>query len=112
MSLYEINEASSLIQAEAHDDANIIFGTVVDETMGDEVRITVIATGFEENEKRKQEMPAVPKLSSYKREDLSTPAFMRKGKTAENQNVVRMGVIDDNDNIDFEVPAFLRKQAD
>jgi len=112
MSLYEINEASSLIQAEAHDDANIIFGTVVDETMGDEVRITVIATGFEENEKRKQEMPAVPKLNTYKREDLSTPAFMRRGKTAENQNVVRMGVIDDNDNIDFEVPAFLRKQAD
>lgn len=112
MSLYEINEASSLIQAEAHDDANIIFGTVVDETMGDEVRITVIATGFEENEKRKQEMPSVPKLNTYKREDLSTPAFMRKGKTAENQNVVRMGVIDDNDNIDFEVPAFLRKQAD
>ncbi|MEN6464130.1 MAG: cell division protein FtsZ, partial [Syntrophaceae bacterium] len=70
MSLYEINEASSLIQAEAHDDANIIFGTVVDETMGDEVRITVIATGFEENEKRKQEMPAVPKLNTYKREDL------------------------------------------
>lgn len=112
MSLYEINEASSLIQAEAHDDANIIFGTVVDETMGDEVRITVIATGFEENEKRKQEMPAVPKISSYKREDLSTPAFLRKGKTAENQNVVRMGVIDDTENIDFEVPAFLRKQAD
>lgn len=112
MSLYEINEASSLIQAEAHDDANIIFGTVVDETMGDEVRITVIATGFEENEKRKQEMPAVPKLNTYKREDLSTPAFMRRGKAAENQNVVRMGVIDDNDNIDFEVPAFLRKQAD
>lgn len=112
MSLYEINEASSLIQAEAHDEANIIFGTVVDETMGDEVRITVIATGFEENEKRKQEMPAGPKLSSYKREDLSTPAFMRKGKTAENQNVVRMGMIDDQDNVDFEVPAFLRKQAD
>lgn len=112
MSLYEINEASSLIQAEAHDEANIIFGTVVDETMGDEVRITVIATGFDESEKRKQEMPAVPKLNTYKREDLSTPAFMRKGKTAENQNVVRMGVIDDTDNIDFEVPAFLRKQAD
>jgi len=112
MSLYEINEASSLIQAEAHDDANIIFGTVVDETMGDEVRITVIATGFDENEKRKQETPPVPKLNTYKREDLSTPAFMRKGKTAENQKVVRMGVIDDQDNIDFEVPAFLRKQAD
>ena len=47
MTLYEINEASSMIQAEAHEDANIIFGTVVDESMGDEIRITVIATGFE-----------------------------------------------------------------
>src|SRR5512137_2713224 len=45
MSLYEINEASSLIQSEAHEDANIIFGTVVDENMMDEIRITVIATG-------------------------------------------------------------------
>ncbi len=111
MSLYEINEASSLIQTEAHEDANIIFGTVVDESMGDEVRITVIATGFEESGKRKQEMPG-PKLSSYKKEDLSTPAFMRKGKTAEDQKVIRMGMIDDQEDVDFEVPAFLRKQAD
>lgn len=110
MSLYEINEASSLVQAEAHEDANIIFGTVVDETMGDEVRITVIATGFDENEKRKQDTPVGPKV--YRKEDLSTPAFMRKGKTAENQNVIRMGVIDDTEDVDFEVPAFLRKQAD
>ena len=111
MSLYEINEASSLIQTEAHEEANIIFGTVVDESMGDEVRITVIATGFEESGKRKQEM-AGPKLSSYKKEDLSTPAFMRKGKAVEDQKVIRMGMIDDQEDVDFEVPAFLRKQAD
>ncbi len=110
MSLYEINEASSLVQAEAHEDANIIFGTVIDETMGDEVRITVIATGFEENGKRKQEMPIGPKV--FRKEDLSTPAFLRKGKAAEDKNVIRMGVIDDQDDVDFEVPAFLRKQAD
>jgi cell division protein FtsZ len=41
-----VNEASSLIQAAAHEDANIIFGAVLDERMGDEVKITVIATGF------------------------------------------------------------------
>ncbi len=46
LALHEINDASSLIQAEAHEDANIIFGAVIDERMGDEVRITVIATGF------------------------------------------------------------------
>ncbi len=44
--LSEVNAASSLIQSSAHEDANIIFGAVLDEKMGDEVKITVIATGF------------------------------------------------------------------
>ena len=48
LSLHEVNEAATLIQEEADDDANIIFGAVIDESMGDEVRITVIATGFGE----------------------------------------------------------------
>lgn len=47
MSLYEINQAASIIRETAHPDVNLIFGAVVDETMGDEMRITVIATGFE-----------------------------------------------------------------
>ncbi|HUI27127.1 MAG TPA: cell division protein FtsZ, partial [Candidatus Kryptonia bacterium] len=46
LSLHEVNEAATLIQEEAHEDANIIFGAVIDERMGDEIRITVIATGF------------------------------------------------------------------
>jgi cell division protein FtsZ len=46
LKLSEVNEASSLIQSAAHEDANIIFGAVLDETMGEEVKITVIATGF------------------------------------------------------------------
>lgn len=52
LKLSEVNEASSIIQNAAHEDANIIFGAVLDENMGDEVKITVIATGF-----RQQEMP-------------------------------------------------------
>jgi cell division protein FtsZ len=52
LKLSEVNEASSIIQNAAHEDANIIFGAVQDESMGDEVKITVIATGF-----RQQEMP-------------------------------------------------------
>jgi cell division protein FtsZ len=47
--LSEVNEASSIIQSAAHEDANIIFGAVQDEKMGDEIKITVIATGFKEN---------------------------------------------------------------
>ncbi|MGA7856819.1 MAG: cell division protein FtsZ [Terracidiphilus sp.] len=46
LKLSEVNEASSLIQSSAHEDANIIFGAVQDEKMGDEIKITVIATGF------------------------------------------------------------------
>ena len=46
LKLSEVNEASSLIQSSAHEDANIIFGAVLDERIGDEVKITVIATGF------------------------------------------------------------------
>jgi len=46
LKLSEVNEASTLIQSSAHEDANIIFGAVQDERMGDEVKITVIATGF------------------------------------------------------------------
>ena len=46
LKLSEVNEASSLIQAAAHEDANIIFGAVLDEKMGEDVKITVIATGF------------------------------------------------------------------
>ena len=51
LKLSEVNEASTLIQNAAHEEANIIFGAVLDENMGDEVKITVIATGF------RQEMP-------------------------------------------------------
>jgi cell division protein FtsZ len=52
LKLSEVNEASTLIQSAAHEDANIIFGAVLDEKMGDDVKITVIATGF-----RDQMMP-------------------------------------------------------
>ncbi len=111
MTLFEINEASSLIQSEAHEDANIIFGTVVDENMGDEIRITVIATGFEA-EKHKPVMKNVSRMGSHKREDLSMPAYLRHEKPIENVNVVKMGIVDDIDHLDLEIPTFLRRQAD
>ena len=49
LGLFEINEAASLVQDAAHPDANIIFGTVIDDSLGDEVRVTVIAAGFDAN---------------------------------------------------------------
>ncbi len=55
LTLYEVNEASSLIQEAADEDANIIFGSVIDPSLGDEVRITVIATGFDAHQMASQE---------------------------------------------------------
>jgi cell division protein FtsZ len=54
LKLSEVNEASTIIQNAAHEDANIIFGAVLDETMGDEVKITVIATGFKQHESQER----------------------------------------------------------
>jgi cell division protein FtsZ len=112
MTLYEINEASSLIQAEAHEEANIIFGTVVDETMDDEIRITVIATGFEESGKKKQTISSIPRFGGHRRDDLSMPTFIRQEKPIESVNVIKMGMVDDIDHTDLEIPTFLRRQAD
>lgn len=70
LKLNEVNEASSLIQNAAHEEANIIFGAVLDENMGDDIKITVIATGFrKESPERRERMltsslrePAPPKV--------------------------------------------------
>ena len=49
LSLFEVNEAAAIIKESAHPDVSLIFGAQIDENMGDEVRITVIATGFEQS---------------------------------------------------------------
>jgi cell division protein FtsZ len=54
MSLYDVNVAAAIIRETAHPEANMIFGAVIDESMGDEMRITVIATGFERTISRRQ----------------------------------------------------------
>ncbi len=57
LTLHEVNEASSLIQQAAHEDANIIFGSVIDPNLSEEVRITVIATGFDRASKTQVLVP-------------------------------------------------------
>ena len=54
LSLYEVNQAAEIIRETTHPDANVIFGAVIDENMGDEVRITVIATRFDQAQLRRQ----------------------------------------------------------
>lgn len=66
MSLFEINEAAGIIEASADTDANIIFGADIDENMGDSMKVTVIATGFEKEEKPvRQSGPILTKSSSF-----------------------------------------------
>ena len=110
MTLHEINEASSMIQAEAHEDANIIFGTVVDESMGDEIRITVIATGFESTESAAK--ANVASFGDFRRGgNIAVPTFIRNEKTAD-AVAVKTKTGEDEENPDLEIPTFLRRQAD
>lgn len=74
LTLFEVNEASTLIQEAAHEDANIIFGSVIDESLGDEVRITVIATGFDA---RSSFSVDGPMISERKRPTQGTMSFAR-----------------------------------
>lgn len=99
LSLHEINDAAGLVRNAAHEDANIIFGSVVDPDLDDEVVVTVIATGFDDKAERKpfnrleKWMPSREADSSIKRaekiiskevpvyvdkNDLDVPTFMRK----------------------------------
>jgi cell division protein FtsZ len=55
LGLFEINEAANLVAQAAHDEANIIFGAVIDDALGDEVRVTVIAAGFDGGTPRRRD---------------------------------------------------------
>jgi cell division protein FtsZ len=79
LKLSEVNEASSLIQSSAHEDANIIFGAVLDERMGDEVKITVIATGFRDQmPERRARMLNVEEMSVVSVPVVAADAWMRE----------------------------------
>lgn len=60
LSLFEVNEAAAIIKESAHPDCNMIFGAQIDENMGDEIRITVIATGFEQSRAARKLEAALP----------------------------------------------------
>jgi len=120
MTLNEIHEASSLIRAAAHEDANIIFGAVVDESLEKNVRVTVIATGFG----KEQEMqipdiyenvtPLTQRQPDEAEDDSGRHVVFKSRKLPEFDEITytKVGTIDDLNNDEYDVPAFLRKQAD
>ena len=95
LGIQEINDAADLVAANVDPEANIIFGTVVDESLGDQVRVTVIATGFERNVNNQ---PFVSGFGITDRADRRranrTPAPRREAASSSN---------------DFEIPDFLRR---
>jgi cell division protein FtsZ len=111
MTLHEVHEASSLIQEQAHDEAKIIWGLVYDESMETAMRITVIATGFEEKVVVDEDATDMfSKSRLFESEDL--PPFMKKKVAIDYKEIKMKSDIIDIDDDRYDIPTFLRKQAD
>jgi cell division protein FtsZ len=124
VTLQEVNEAAELIHTEAHEDANIIWGMVIDQNLTDRVRVTVIATGFGDQISSSTTVtPGVAAkvpASVVSSANLDAPSFGRKTATTPAQNssevikLKRFSVLtaggEEEDK--YEIPTFLRKQAE
>ncbi|MCB0353868.1 MAG: cell division protein FtsZ [Bdellovibrionales bacterium] len=122
VTLQEVNEAAELIHAESDEDANIIWGMVIDPNLEDKVRVTVIATGFGD---RSEEATTLSMASvsagtptAHKRERTEVPSFARGNdnggsSTGEVIKLKKLSVLSSaEDDEKYEIPTFLRKQAD
>jgi len=116
LGLFEINEAASLVQDAAHQDANIIFGTVIDDSLGDEVRVTVIAAGFDASGPGRKpvigdagEKAGAHRIDSAKAGKLSSTLFEPVDAVSvpvhTNGSTLNIGGDDD----DVDVPPFMRR---
>ncbi len=112
LTLFEVNEAAEIIHAAADPEANIIFGAVIDDRMGQDVKISVIATGFDNArplrrieqpiyKRQVESRPADRPVSATAASAMQTPAPVTAGKSAEEKK------FDPND---LEVPSFLRRR--
>jgi cell division protein FtsZ len=104
LGLLEVNDAAEVVHSVAHPDANIIFGAVVDDAMGDEIRVTVIAAGFDRTDGRRAAAPpedhAPPEPETPRRQVRAADIF---GDDEEDDDLDLGG-----DDDDFDVPSFLR----
>lgn len=108
LSLSEVQDATSLIYDSAHEDVNVIFGAVIDPDIKDEVRVTVIATGFEEK-KEKIELPQIKKWTPVKEpvNFKGAERVLAKSLTTFDSGAPREGIFNYENAIDL--PAFLRR---
>jgi cell division protein FtsZ len=116
LGMHEVDEAAKIIQRAADEEANIIFGTVLDEAMGDDVKITVIATGFDKKDARPAYEVVTPKVEARAHEIRHEPVPLVQAAKANGISVVvpmqetispPSSVFNKND---LEVPAFLRRK--
>jgi cell division protein FtsZ len=101
LALHEVNAACELIAQSAHPDANIIFGTVIDDALGDEVRVTVIAAGFDrfDGERRSQDRRVVDLRYNDEEEEQESTGPLEELDVRDGE------LVDD----DFDVPSFLNR---
>lgn len=103
LSLFEVHEAAEMVSQEADEDANIIFGAVINEAMQDEIQITVIATGFDE-ERQKDEF--VIKGKKAKKESTSE----KESQTGPKEKEEELLPDDEPQSDELDIPVFLRKK--
>jgi cell division protein FtsZ len=115
LGIFEINDAARLVQEAVHPEANIIFGAVIDDTLGDEVRVTVIAAGFDGGEPTIR--PATDKRSNFVEAPLPVPvaasadagdAPQPEGWAREPEVPVVASIEDYEDDSDLDIPDFLK----
>jgi cell division protein FtsZ len=107
LSLHEVEEAARVVQEAAHEEAHIIFGAVIDPRLQDEVRITVIATGFSERKEENQPSGKVVEMQRPSRPGAPASRDWRRRMPSE----IRAEGAEPTEE-DLDVPAFLRRQAD
>ena len=112
LGLFEISEAAELVAASAHPDANIIYGTVIDDALGDEVRVTVIAAGFESGEPTKIDVPVIetPVTPAREKHDPVEVAAAIPSGSALGGGATRKRIIFEEDGSvdELDVPDFLK----
>ncbi len=110
LTLHEVSEATSAIFESAGKEANVIFGTVVDESMNDEVKVTVIATGFSEAQHQKEKEKEQLQKKAVKMVDLSTYLSSREPmRRTGGENLALEGVLSETD---LDIPTFLRRKVE
>jgi cell division protein FtsZ len=109
MKMKEIQEAASLVQEQAHEEANIIFGASIDESMGEALKVTVIATGF--NKGARKVAPTPVDLANYVGPSAQSAAHPQAEAGGFYRKTPNAKAASGGGRLDLDVPAFLRKQG-